>query len=114
VSFGPYWAPKAASAALTRTWAAELAPRGVRINAVVLGPTETRRLAELAPGNPNALLEQMASGMPFGQLLHPEEVAATVLFFGLASTPCTTSSRTPAPHSSGSRGYRTSSATPPR
>lgn len=79
-SFGLYGASKAAIAALTRTWAAELAPRGVRINTVVPGPTETPGLAGLAPGNPDALLEQMASGMPFGRLLRSEEVAATVLF----------------------------------
>jgi NAD(P)-dependent dehydrogenase (short-subunit alcohol dehydrogenase family) len=68
-SFGLYGASKAAIAALTRTWAAELAP-----------PTETPGLAGLAPGNPDALLEQMASGLPFGRLLRPDEVAATVLF----------------------------------
>lgn len=79
-SFGLYGASKAAIAALTRTWAAELAPRGVRINTVVPGPTETPGLAALAPGNPDAMLEQMASGLPFGRLLRPEEVAATVLF----------------------------------
>jgi len=79
-SFGLYGASKAAIATLTRTWAAELAPRGIRINTVVPGPTETPGLAGLAPGNPDALLEQMASGLPFGRLLRPEEVAATVLF----------------------------------
>lgn len=78
--FGLYGASKAAIAALTRTWAAELAPRGVRINTVVPGPTETPGLAGLAPENPDALLDQMASGLPFGRLLRPEEVAATVLF----------------------------------
>ena len=79
-SFGLYGASKAAIATLTRTWAAELAPRGIRINTVVPGPTETPGLAGLAPGNPDALLDQMASGLPFGRLLRPEEVAATVLF----------------------------------
>lgn len=79
-SFGLYGASKAAIATLTRTWAAELAPRGIRINTVVPGPTETPGLAGLAPGNPEAMLEQMASGLPFGRLLRPEEVAATVLF----------------------------------
>lgn len=79
-SFGLFGASRAAIAALTRTWAAELAPRGVRIDTVVPGPTETPGLAGLAPGNPDAMLEQMASGLPFGRLLHPEDVAATVLF----------------------------------
>lgn len=79
-SFGLYGASKAAIAALTRTWAAELAPRRVRINTVVPGPTETPGLKGLAPGNGDALLGQMASGMPLGRLLRPDEVASAVLF----------------------------------
>ena len=79
--FGLYGGSKAALAALTRTWAAELAPRGVRINTVVPGPTETPGLKGLAPADAaDALLEQMRAGMPFGRLLRPEEVAAVVLF----------------------------------
>ncbi|SDQ57829.1 NAD(P)-dependent dehydrogenase, short-chain alcohol dehydrogenase family [Curtobacterium sp. UNCCL20] len=79
-SFGLYGASKAAIATLTRTWAAELAPRRIRIDTVVPGPTETPGLKGLAPGNGDALLAQMASGMPLGRLLRPEEVAAAVLF----------------------------------
>jgi NAD(P)-dependent dehydrogenase (short-subunit alcohol dehydrogenase family) len=79
-SFGLYGASKAAIATLTRTWAAELAPRRIRINTVVPGPTETPGLKGLAPDNGDALLEQMADGMPLGRLLRPEEVAAAVLF----------------------------------
>lgn len=78
--FGVYGASKAAVAAMTRTWATELAPRGVRINTVVPGPTETPGLKGLAPDDPDALLEQIAGGMPLGRLLRPEEVAAAVLF----------------------------------
>lgn len=79
-SFGLYGASKAAVATLTRTWAAELAPRGVRINTVVPGPTETPGLKGLAPHDPDALLEAIASKLPFGRVLLPEEVAAAVLF----------------------------------
>ena len=79
-SFGLYGASKAAIATLTRTWAAELAPRRIRINTVVPGPTETPGLKGLAPGNGDALLAQIANGMPLGRLLRPEEVAAAVLF----------------------------------
>ncbi|QZQ54948.1 SDR family oxidoreductase [Curtobacterium sp. TC1] len=79
-SFGLYGASKAAIATLTRTWVAELAPRRIRINTVVPGPTETPGLKGLAPDNGDALLEQMADGMPLGRLLRPEEVAAAVLF----------------------------------
>jgi NAD(P)-dependent dehydrogenase (short-subunit alcohol dehydrogenase family) len=78
--FGLYAGSKAAIATLTRTWATELAPRGVRINTVIPGPTETPGLKGLAPSDPDAMLEQMAAGMPLGRLLRPEEIAAAVLF----------------------------------
>ncbi len=79
-AFGLYGASKAAVATLTRTWAAELAPRGVRINTVVPGPTETPGLKGLAPGNGDALVAEIAGRLPFGRLLAPEEVASAVLF----------------------------------
>lgn len=79
-SFGLYGGSKAAVAAMTRTWAAELAPRGIRINTVVPGPTETPGLTALAPDDPAALLAHLASRVPLGRVLRPEEVAAAVLF----------------------------------
>jgi NAD(P)-dependent dehydrogenase (short-subunit alcohol dehydrogenase family) len=79
-SFGLYGGSKAAVATMTRTWAAELAPRGVRINTVVPGPTETPGLRGLAPDDSDALLGQIAAGMPLGRVLRPEEIAAVVLF----------------------------------
>ncbi|MDO0929623.1 SDR family oxidoreductase [Streptomyces sp. TG1A-8] len=77
---GLYGASKAAASTLTRTWAAELAPRGIRINTVVPGPTETPGLAGLAPNDPDALLKQLAGAVPLGRLIRPEEVAAAVLY----------------------------------
>ncbi|MEI4280594.1 SDR family NAD(P)-dependent oxidoreductase [Klenkia terrae] len=79
-NFGLYGGSKAAIATMTRTWAAELAPRGIRINTVIPGPTETPGLKGLAPGNGDALVEQIAAGLPFGRVLRPEEVSAVVLF----------------------------------
>ena len=79
-ALGLYGASKAAVATLTRTWAAELAPLGVRINTVVPGPTVTPGLKGLAPEDPEELLTQIASTLPFGRLLLPEEVASAVLF----------------------------------
>jgi NAD(P)-dependent dehydrogenase (short-subunit alcohol dehydrogenase family) len=65
---------------MTRTWAAELAPRGIRINTVVPGPTETPGLKGLSPNDPDGLVKQIAAGLPFGRLLRPQEIAAAVLF----------------------------------
>jgi len=79
-SFGLYGGSKAAVATMTRTWAAELAPRGVRINTVVPGATETPGLKGLVPDGGDAFVQQIAAGLPFGRLLRPEEVAAAVLF----------------------------------
>lgn len=79
-NFGLYGASKAAVATLTRTWAAELAPRGIRINTVIPGPTETPGLKGLASGNEDGLVQAIAARLPFGRLLHPEEVASVVLF----------------------------------
>ncbi|NII41722.1 NAD(P)-dependent dehydrogenase (short-subunit alcohol dehydrogenase family) [Curtobacterium flaccumfaciens] len=78
--FGLYGGSKAALAALTRTWAADLAPRGIRINTIVPGPTETPGLRGLAQSDADALLAQMAAGVALGRLLQPEEIAAAVLF----------------------------------
>jgi NAD(P)-dependent dehydrogenase (short-subunit alcohol dehydrogenase family) len=78
--FGVYGASKAAVATMTRTWAAELAPQGIRINTVVPGPTETPGLKGLSPNDPDGLVKQIAAGLPFGRLLRPHEIAAAVLF----------------------------------
>ena len=79
-NFGLYGGSKAAVATMTRTWAAELAPRGIRINTVIPGPTETAGLKALAPGDSAALLEHLATKMPLGRVLRPDEIAAAVLF----------------------------------
>lgn len=81
-AFGSYGATKAALHSFVRTWAVELAPRRIRVNAVVPGPTATPGLAGLAPEGEQsrALLEQMAASVPLGRLVEPAEVAAAVLF----------------------------------
>jgi NAD(P)-dependent dehydrogenase (short-subunit alcohol dehydrogenase family) len=71
---GQYAATKAALVALARSWAAELAPRGITVNVVAPAATETPMLkdptrANLAPRLP-----------PIGRFIRPEEVAAGVAF----------------------------------
>jgi NAD(P)-dependent dehydrogenase (short-subunit alcohol dehydrogenase family) len=80
-AFGVYAASKAAIRSFGRTWAAELADRGIRVNTVVPGPVKTPGLTGLAPsGGESELLAQMAAGLPMGRVADPDEVAAAVLF----------------------------------
>ncbi len=74
-----YTATKAADEQLTRSWAAEFGPRGVRVNAVAPGVT-------LTPGNEHALavIEQMAAGTPAGHPVSPEDIAYAVAFLASA------------------------------
>jgi NAD(P)-dependent dehydrogenase (short-subunit alcohol dehydrogenase family) len=81
-SFGVYSASKAALRSFTRTWAAELTDRGIRVNAVIPGPTETPGLSGLAPDPSQApgLLTMLAGNVPLGRLGKPAEIANAVLF----------------------------------
>jgi NAD(P)-dependent dehydrogenase (short-subunit alcohol dehydrogenase family) len=70
-----YCANKAAIHSLTKSWADEYGPSGVRVNAVAPGPIATERQEEFA-----AHLEPLLSRLPSRRISTPEEVAASVVF----------------------------------
>jgi NAD(P)-dependent dehydrogenase (short-subunit alcohol dehydrogenase family) len=70
-----YGSSKAAVNLLTKAWAAEYGPRGVRVNAIGTGPTRTEGTAPMG-GNLDALAAQAPTGRPAA----PEEIAAAVLY----------------------------------
>lgn len=81
-AFGVYAATKAATRSFSRTWANELRERGIRVNTVTPGPTDTPGLSGLAPDPEQAasLRRHLASQVPLGRLGRPEEIAAAVTF----------------------------------
>ena len=78
-----YGASKAGVRSLGRTFAAELVPRGIRVNVVSPGPIETPLFARdglLATSGVPALKSQWADRNPMKRFGTAEEVAAAVLF----------------------------------
>jgi len=77
-----YSACKGGIIALTKTLARELATKGVRLNAVCPGMTQTNLLAELmkGAGNPEKLAEAYRRAVPVGRLGRPEDIPGAILF----------------------------------
>ncbi|MEU5843230.1 SDR family oxidoreductase [Rhodococcus sp. NPDC047139] len=81
-AFGVYAATKAATRSFARTWANELRGRGIRVNTITPGPTDTPGLSGLMPDEEHAagFRQQLAAHVPLGRLAHPDEIAAAVAF----------------------------------
>jgi NAD(P)-dependent dehydrogenase (short-subunit alcohol dehydrogenase family) len=73
-----YAASKAGLNGLARALAIELAPRGVRVNAVAPGPIATP-MTEVARGDP-ARRGALLGGIPLGRFGEPAEVAEAIAF----------------------------------
>ena len=71
-----YNASKGAIDALTRAWAVEFGPAGLRVNAVAPGPTRTEKALEVA----GELFDHIVPNLPLRRLGEPEEIAEAVLF----------------------------------
>jgi 3-hydroxybutyrate dehydrogenase len=82
-----YCAAKHALVGLTRALAAETATRGVTVNAVCPGYTDTDLARDSITGvaartgrTPDDVLADFVRDVPIGRLIRPEEVAAAVLY----------------------------------
>lgn len=71
-----YAAAKAGVAAMTVTWAKELARHGVRVGAVAPGFIETEMTASIRED----MLEKITKGIPLGRLGQPGDIAESVAF----------------------------------
>lgn len=73
-------ASKAALRSFARTWASDLRERGIRVNLIGPGPTETGSLANAS----QAVRDELAAPILRGSLGQPDEIAAAVLFLASA------------------------------
>ncbi|HST29186.1 MAG TPA: glucose 1-dehydrogenase [Rudaea sp.] len=75
---GAYSMTKAAILSMTESWARELAPSGIRVNAVLPGLTDTK-FASALTGNPQ-ILKPLLRAIPLGRAAQPEEIAPMIAF----------------------------------
>ena len=71
-----YAATKAGVIGVTKTWARELGPKGIRVNAVCPGFVQTPILDSM----PAAVIEKMVEKVPLGRMAQPSEIAAVYAF----------------------------------
>ncbi|SFJ08200.1 NAD(P)-dependent dehydrogenase, short-chain alcohol dehydrogenase family [Sphingomonas sp. NFR04] len=74
--FSTYAATKAALRSYARSWAAELAPRSIRVNVVAPGPTDTDMMAAVS----DEMRQMLIAPIPMGRMARAEEVAAAAVF----------------------------------
>ena len=75
----PYSAAKIALQELTKLWAAELGPKGIRVNAIGPGPIQSAQIEKVIAANP-ARKEAMVAEVPLGRIGEPADVGAACVF----------------------------------
>jgi len=68
-----YGATKAAMASMTRSWAAEFSPQGVRVNAVAPGPV-------YSTPEKTDLIDDLGKTTLLGRAAQPDEIAEVIAF----------------------------------
>jgi NAD(P)-dependent dehydrogenase (short-subunit alcohol dehydrogenase family) len=81
-TMGIYSASKGALLALTRAAAVELAPQGIRVNAIAPGMVETPLLRDYIASQPEAerTRRRLTDAIPQGRFGHPDDVAAAAVY----------------------------------
>ncbi len=87
---GVYSATKAALVNMTQTLARELAPRGIRVNALLPGLTDTQ-FASAIIGSEEICQHALAQ-IPMGRYAQPGEMAGTILYLASDAASYTTGS----------------------
>lgn len=88
VSTSVYSATKAAVRSLGRTLAAELAPKGIRVNTISPGPIRTPIFGKLGmpPDQVEGFTKQLAEGVALKRMGEPDEIARAALFLAADAT----------------------------
>lgn len=76
-AYGTYVGSKAAVEQFTRIFAKEAGARGINVNTVSPGPTNTELFTK---GKPQELIDRLASLNPFNRIGEPEDIARVVAF----------------------------------
>jgi NAD(P)-dependent dehydrogenase (short-subunit alcohol dehydrogenase family) len=90
MSQGIYSITKAAIISMTKAFALECAPSGVRVNTLLPGPTDTKFASVLI--NTPAIREQILDHVPMKRVAQPDEMAGAVLYLASPAASYTTGS----------------------
>lgn len=80
-----YNASKAAVRSFARSWTADLKERGIRVNVVAPGGTETRLMRDYLEARPG-MEDVLKQVVPLGRLGEPDEIGRAVLFLASAES----------------------------
>ena len=87
---GIYSITKAAVISMTKAFAKECGPMGVRVNALLPGPTDTKFAAALIHSKDPAIQNRYLSRLPLGRVAQPDEMSGAVLYLVSSAASYTT------------------------